>query len=185
MHVMGFYLVPCDASTLERVVAAVGQRLKGVELLVVGNFNTYLEFLDRHDRDEVIVSEMAMEGLEDMKEHFLPRKLLWNRDVHMCSMLRRGKEVRYRTSYILGTDRHLLQNVSVLDPRHNTDHYLLLGCIFGVTQREHQRYLGSHTQLPLYPPKCPSLEDSIFASLRKAVPNKSVCEHVHASWISE
>ena len=42
-----------------------------------------------------------------------------------------GREVRSRTDYILGTDNHLFQNVAVLDARHNTDHYLVLGCLCG------------------------------------------------------
>ena len=33
------------------------------------------------------------------------------------------------TDYILGTDRRLFGNVSVRDPRHNSDHYLVLGCL--------------------------------------------------------
>ena len=44
-------------------------------------------------------------------------------------MLRKGREVRSRTDYILGTDRRIFGNVSVRDPRHNSDHYLVLGCL--------------------------------------------------------
>ena len=39
--------------------------------------------------------------------------------------------VRSRTDYITGTDRRLFLNVSVRDPRHNTDHYLVLACLPG------------------------------------------------------
>ena len=44
-------------------------------------------------------------------------------------MLQKGREVRSRTDYILGTDRRLFRNVAVRDPRHNSDHYMVLGCI--------------------------------------------------------
>ena len=44
-------------------------------------------------------------------------------------MVREGKIVRSRTDYILGTDRRLFWSVSVFDPRHNTDHYMVLGCL--------------------------------------------------------
>ena len=35
--------------------------------------------------------------------------------------------MRSRTNYILGTDRRLFRNVAVRDPRHNLDHYMVLG----------------------------------------------------------
>ena len=47
----------------------------------------------------------------------------------MWGMLRKGQEVRSRTDYILGTDRRLFRNVTVRDPRHNSDHYMVLGCL--------------------------------------------------------
>ena len=44
----------------------------------------------------------------------------------MCRMVRLEREVGYRTVYILETDRRLFRNVSIRDPRHNSDHYMLL-----------------------------------------------------------
>ena len=44
-------------------------------------------------------------------------------------MVRVGMEVRSCTYYILGTDRCLFWNISIRDPRHNSDHYLVLGCL--------------------------------------------------------
>ena len=43
--------------------------------------------------------------------------------------------------YICGTYHRLFQNVATQEPRHNTYHYLVLGFIHGVTQKEHQCYL--------------------------------------------
>ena len=85
---------------------------------------------------------MATEVPEDMMEHFLLFKLLWKRYGRTCIILHCGQEVRSRTDYILGTDCCLFQNVSTQDPRHNTNHYMFLGCLHGVTLREHQHYLG-------------------------------------------
>ena len=48
-------------------------------------------------------------------------------------MVRRGKAVRSRTDYILGTDRSLFMNVAVRDPRHNSDHYMVMGLLRGGT----------------------------------------------------
>ena len=52
-------------------------------------------------------------------------------------MLQKGREVRSRTDYILGTDRRLFGNVSVRDPRHNSNHYTVLGCLHSASMREH------------------------------------------------
>ena len=57
-------------------------------------------------------------------------------------MLRKGQEVRSRTDYILGTDRRLFRNVTVQDPRHNSDHYMVLGCLPSAPLSETKRYLG-------------------------------------------
>ena len=58
-------------------------------------------------------------------------------------MLQKGREVRSRTDYILGTDRRLFGNVSVWEPRHNSDHYTLMGCLPSASLMYHNRYLVS------------------------------------------
>ena len=114
---LGSYLATSDASTLETVVAAIGHRPRGTELRVAINFNTYLELMDGKECDAAITAVIATEGLEDMTEHFLPKKLLLTRDGQTWS-----QEVRFQTDYIPGKDHRLFQNVAVWDPRHNTDH---------------------------------------------------------------
>ena len=57
-------------------------------------------------------------------------------------MLQKGREVRSRTDYILGMDRRLFGNISVRDPRHNSDHYMVLGFLTSASLTEHKRYLG-------------------------------------------
>ena len=37
------------------------------------------------------------------------------------------REARHRKDYIMESDCRLFRNMSVLDPRHNSDHYLILG----------------------------------------------------------
>ena len=85
-------------------------------------------------------------------------------------MAREGKVVRSRTDYILGTDRSLFWNVSVQDPRHNTDHYIVLGCLLSAPEKKHAKYLRGQKKLPLKPPTDPTREDGIFAALRRAIP---------------
>ena len=70
---------------------------------------------------------MVMKGLEDMAEHFLPRHRHWTIYGRMWIIIRRGQEGSSHIDYILGTDRHLFQNIAAWDPRHNLDHYFILG----------------------------------------------------------
>ena len=100
-------------------------------------------------------------------------------------MVREGKVVRSRTDYILGTDRRLFRNVSVRDPRHNTNHYMVLGCLRSVPKKEHARYLSGRKKLPLRLPDEPTREDGIFAALRRAVPKPHTRERRENGWISE
>ena len=120
-----------------------------------------------------------------MAAYFLPRQRRWGRERLTWSMVREGKVVRYRTDYILGTDRSLFWNVSVQDLRHNTNHYMVLGCLRSAPKREHAKYLTGRKKLPLWPPSNPTREDGIFAALRRAVPKPHVREKNMNECISE
>ena len=67
-------------------------------------------------------------------------------------MIREGRDMRSRTDYILGKDFRIFGNVSFRDPRHNSEHYMVLGCIHSAPLREHSRYLRERKCLPLRPP---------------------------------
>ena len=164
------YLAPDDTLTIDSVVAALKERPSGTELLVAGDFNINLLETEGDRRGEDIAAAMAMEGLENMSAHFLPRRRSWCRDGRTWSMIREGREVRPRTDYILGTDCRLFGNVSIRDYRHISDNYMVLGCLNRAPLREHARYLGGCKCLPLRPPTSPMREDGIFAALRRAVP---------------
>ena len=99
-------------------------------------------------------------------------------------MIREGMEVRSRTDYNLGTDCHLFANVSVQDPRHNSDHYMVLGCVHSASLREKARYLGGSKRPPLRPSNEPTREYIIFADLWRAVPKSRAQEAWKNSWIS-
>ena len=100
-------------------------------------------------------------------------------------MIREGKVVRSRTDYILGTDRRLFWNVSVRDPSHNTNHYMVLGCLRSAPEREHAKYLTGHKQLPLRPPAEPTQEDGIFAALQRDIPKLHAMKRRKNGWSSE
>ena len=86
-------------------------------------------------------------------------------------MIREGGYVRSQTDYIMGTDCHILWNVSVWDPRNKSEHYMVLGCLRSAPLREHAKYLGGRKQLLLRTPIALTREDVIFADLRRSVPN--------------
>ena len=89
------------------------ERPKGAELLVAVDLNINLAEPEGDRREEDIVAALVTEGLEDMAAHFLLQRRRWYRDGRTWCMLQKGREVRSRTDYILGTDRRLFGNVSV------------------------------------------------------------------------
>ena len=131
--------MPGDTLTIYRSVEALKERPKRAELLVAGDMNTNLADPEGDWREEDIAATMATNGLEDMSAHFLPRRRPWCRDGRTWSMLKKGREVQYRKDYILGTDRRLFGNVSIREPRHNSDHYMVLGCLNSASLTEHTR----------------------------------------------
>ena len=100
-------------------------------------------------------------------------------------MFRKGREVRSRTDYILGADIRLFRNVTVRDPRHNLDHYMVLGCLPSALPTEHKQYLGGRKRWPVRPPREPTRTDQLFAALRRAVPRAQPREARRNAWISE
>ena len=99
-------------------------------------------------------------------------------------MRRKGQVVRSWTNYILGTDRRLFKNVSVQDPQHISDHYMVLGCLTSAPLSETKRYLGGRKWWPVRPPIEPSRPDTLFAALRRAVPRPKPREARRNAWIS-
>ena len=100
-------------------------------------------------------------------------------------MIRAGREVRYRMDYLLGTDCRLFWNVSVRYPRHNSDHYMVLGCLRSSPLREHSKYLGGRKRPPLQPLTTPTWEDGIFKALRRYVSKPQAQYARKNAWISE
>ena len=98
-------------------------------------------------------------------------------------MIWEGREVRSRMDYILGKDCCLICNVSIWDPRHNLDHYLVPGCLRGTPMREHSKYLRRHKRTPLRPLTTLTREDGLFAALRRAVPNPKAKKDRKNAWI--
>ena len=156
--------------TIESVLAALKERPRGTALVVVGDLHTTLDDPENDRRGTDIAAALTEAGLEDVEAHFLQRLRRWGRERRTWSMTREVKAVRSQTDYILGTDQSLFWNMFVWDPRHNTNHNMVLGCLRIAPEREHAKYLTKRKKLPLQPPTEPTREDGIFAALRRAVP---------------
>ena len=100
-------------------------------------------------------------------------------------MVRELKVIWSRMDYLLGTDRSLFRNVAIRDPRHNSDHYMVVGQLRGGTTREHVRYIAGWRRMLLLPPRKPTREDTLFGDLRRAVPKPHKREKHRNAWISK
>ena len=150
-----------------------------------GDFNTDLGETESDGRGTEIAAALTEAGFKDMTAHFLPRKRLRGRELRTWIMVREGKVIRSRTDYLLGTDRSLFRNVAIRDPRHNSDHYMVVGHLRSGTAQEHARYIRGRRKMPLQPPKDPTREDELFGDLRRAVPKPHEREKHRNAWISE
>ena len=100
-------------------------------------------------------------------------------------MVRKGRVVRSRTDYLLGTDISIFRNVSAQDPMHNTDHYMVVGHLRRATKQDHARYIKGRRKMLLKPPTEPTREDELFEALRRAVTKPHKRERHKDAWISE
>ena len=98
-----------------------------------------LEKAGGRGRDEEIVEAVATAGLDNLAGYFFPLRRVWCEDRRTWEVVRQGRTVRSRTDYILGSDRRIFQNVSVQDRRHNSDYFMVVGCLLGSPPREHSR----------------------------------------------
>ena len=124
---------------------------RGAELLVTRDFNTKVSEPERDQRGEEIAATLSTEVLDDMSVHLFPRRRSWFWDRRMWSMIWAGREVRSRTYCIIRIDRRLFWNVFVRDPRNNSYHYIVLGCLCRAPLRERYTYLGGRKLPPLRP----------------------------------
>ena len=148
-----------------------------------GELNANLYQPKGHWREDEIAAALTALGLEDISSHFLLRRCPWYWDGSTWKMVLLGREVQSRTDYILGTDRRLFSNVAVRYPRHNLDHYMVLGFLPITPLREHTEYLGRRTWLPLRPPTTLTREDRLFVALWKAIPKSKSREARKNVWI--
>ena len=73
-YIIGCYLSPDDARTIEGLVTALGDQPRGTALLVAGDFNTDLGEMASDGRGTEIKAALTEAVVEDMTAHFLTRK---------------------------------------------------------------------------------------------------------------
>ena len=99
-------------------------------------------------------------------------------------MVHLGRQVWSETYYILGAELRLFSNMSVWDLRHNSDHYLILGCLRSATLREHENYFGRCTWFPLWTLTTPTRNYRLFAALHQVISKLKALEVRKNVWIS-
>ena len=151
----------------------MGDQQRGTALLVEGDLNTDLGATDNDRRGSEITAALTEAGVEDMSAHFLPRKGLWGRERRTWIMVREGRVIRSRTDYLLGTDRSLFRNVSVRDPRHNSDHFMVVGNLRSGKAQDHARYIKGRRRMPLNYRRNPRGRMSSLASYRGQCQNRT------------
>ena len=168
---MGCYLAPGNRTTIQYMEAEMAQKPRGMELIIAGGLNVDLGKEVGWVRDKEITVAVATPGLDDIAGRFFLRQRTSCQDQRTCAKVRQGRVVRSRTDYILGSDRWIFQNVAARDPRHNSNHFMVVRCLSGASPREHSCYLGCRTRLPLRLPgrHMRTREDKLFAELRSAV----------------
>ena len=141
-------------------------------MIVVGDLNVDPDKAGVQGRDKEIALTVATAVLEDIGVNFFTRQRAWCRDQITWEAVRQGRVVRYQTNYILGSDRWIFQNMAAWEPRHNSDHFMVVKFLHGASLREHSRYLGCRTRLLLYPPvrQMRMRAENLFAELWRAVP---------------
>ena len=72
---------------------------------------------------------------------------------------------------------------TVREPRHNSDQYMVLGCLPSAPLSETNQYLGGRKRWPVRSPVKPSQTDELFAALRRAVPRPKPREARQNAWI--
>ena len=96
-HVVGCYLAPNYASTIEDVIVAIIRRPQRAKLLVAVNFNADLAKPEGTTLAEDIVVTLEAADTEDMSAHFLPSIKPWSRDGSTWSMCRGYQVLHSRT----------------------------------------------------------------------------------------
>ena len=126
LFIVGCYLFPDGALTIESFSVAISQNPFRSALQIVSDLNADLVVLEGNRHVEEILESISTTVLEDISTHFLPFCKAWAQDERKFFMYLQGIEGQPQTDYLLGMDCPLFKNLYVWDPCHNSDHYMVL-----------------------------------------------------------
>ena len=92
--IMGFYLAPEDASSIEHISGATEHLPCGVVLMVVGDLNANIADPESNRRYKAITESLSDSVLEYISVHFFLCRIPWAQGGRTCSMIRQGKVVQ-------------------------------------------------------------------------------------------
>ena len=102
-------------------------------MIAMGDLNVDPEKAGGQGWDEEIAAAVVTAGLEDLARHFLLRQRAWSKDWKTWAVVRQGMVVRSWTDYILGSYCRIFQNIATWDSRHNSDRFMVVGCLCGAS----------------------------------------------------
>ena len=105
-----------------------------------------------------------------MDTHFQP---MWGHWYYwIWSMVWQNQEVVSKPDYILDNKQQMFLNIVVRDPHHNSDHFMVLGCLLRYPLQENKIYLGSWWCFPLKLSVMAigTRAYTLFRALRKVIP---------------
>ena len=82
-------------------------------------------------REEELATVVAACGLEDMTDHFIPRRRYRGSGCWTWRMQREGRKVKGRGEYVLGTIRCTFFDAGVIEARVHTEHRMVLAELHG------------------------------------------------------
>ena len=103
---------------------------KGLEVILMSNINVRLGD-PPYEREEYLAMELVDRGLVNMTKHFMPKRRYRGAGRWIWSTHREGSYVTGRGYYILSTERCNFNNTGLREPRHGTDHRMILAVIQG------------------------------------------------------
>lgn len=136
--VVGAYIPPSDLDTVEFITQAFEALPRALPPILLGDLNVDLDN-PRDERGQAIATEMAGLGLEDLLLHFRQRRGFRHGMTWMQH--RDGRTVQAHCDYILGTDRRMLTNVAIRNPRlFTSDHFMVQCSLLLNTSRRQSLY---------------------------------------------
>ena len=119
---------PNEAPILARVEQALGNAVKGIDVILLVDLNVRLRE-PCNTWEEELATVVTECGLEYMTSHFMPRKRYIGDGRWTWQMRREDRQVTEQGDYVLGTSRHTFFNAGVREAQLHTYHRMFLAVL--------------------------------------------------------